>query len=157
MALSARSGRTEMLGRSRSKDTPVWSDAEVLIAESGAFLCGWAPDLFIGRGLPVPSWAWLNPAVHQGFEAITLQARAAEAGDIRWGTWEWVTGSIACLLVEMTREDPVEVERIQRERLLPLELSLISDDHVPVTSPSHLLALALESLRGRPIVQRRLS
>lgn len=118
-------------------------------AECEAFLAGAWVDYLEAHGEPVPSWSWLNRVVHAG--ESELRALAGALGRFRRHTDEWRQASafLAAELLDLAETTSRDVSGLQREVLVPLELSLFADSHSRRLTPGQLVARALVALPER--------
>ncbi|HMD46314.1 MAG TPA: hypothetical protein VKG43_09150, partial [Acidimicrobiales bacterium] len=121
-----------------------------LVEEVGAYLDGTALDLFCRRGALVPPWAWLNVLAHGSARAVEARARRHQEVFEPGGSWGWAVGVLATEMLRAAGGDRAELGRIQREVVLPLEISLLGRAPVSVPPPTQLVSIACARLRARP-------
>ena len=126
---------------------PVWEAA--LSAETEAFLQGRLVEHLAAAGRPVPAWAILNKLAHASphdlaelVDAIGTTGRQPEA---RPPAWLVAQAWLASRLVR-TSTEPDETSRLQRQLLIPLELSLIERSKTETLTPRHAITAASDAL-----------
>lgn len=121
--------------------------------ECAAFLTGGYRDYLETRGRPVPAWAWVNRLAH-GDHADIASAAARQSND---DTPEALIAAIAAAV--LTRlQDGVPLEALQRNSLVPLEMTLAAQAELPPTSSIELGRVLRSALTTRlpPPQTRRL-
>src|SRR5947209_5692555 len=114
--------------------------------EAGAFLLGRSAELFSRRREMVPWWAWLNAVAHRGPRELAELARnAGEESGSGAARGPLAAAVIAAALLKQSGGEEAAVSRLQRDRLIPLELELLCGK-VQVANPGQLLHLALVAL-----------
>jgi hypothetical protein len=130
-----------------------------LAREAEAFLGGSSVELFLARGLEVPTWAYVNQVAHADpdllwqlaaweptWEAGTTRPSGGRVGNLSW------RGAVAVLAIEILQlggGDRGSIRRIQLDRLLPLESVFMAPMARPV-SPEQLVARGRACLRDHP-------
>lgn len=119
-----------------------WGGSDVA-DEAAAYLDGRLLELLRaeGAGGLVPPWIWLNAVAHGDQERIAWLASDRVAGG---AGWRRVRAALADELLRVADGDPAEVARLQREVLVPLELSLAERKDL---EPASLLEIATQELR----------
>lgn len=99
--------------------------------ECEAFLTGTLVDYLAERGRPVPSWAWLAVLAHSDEErlvSLASEERVKVPADLR--AWWDVVAFLAGEVLDTARGLTWPCERLQRTRLVPLELELAAYNSV---------------------------
>jgi len=126
----------------------------VLLNDCEAVLSGRFVEHLELEGRSVPAWAWLNMLTHGSTEHLRAQRPSAAVCE-RWLDWRQARAFLAHEIVETAQHHSVSVGAIQREVLLPLELSLTSSNDAPAT-PAQLVGLVHEALESWRRVHRDL-
>ncbi|HXX91873.1 MAG TPA: hypothetical protein VEI83_16770 [Acidimicrobiales bacterium] len=127
-----------------------WRPAEKEFAIAcEAFVSGRYAQFLDDRGRPAPEWAWLNVLAHGG--RTTLEAIAA--GE-RWHCflatntriWEDALSFLAGEILQTAPPAEAGLAALQRDVLIPLELSLIRSRPRYALGPTHLARAVTEAL-----------
>ncbi len=109
-------------------------------------LRGGAPELFEMLG-SIPPWAYLNRVAHE--DPSQLEAIVASF-PVR-PNWDGFTALLAAELLETSGGDPVAIERLQRECLIPMELEMLRSGRPDLGHGAGPLLHACQSrLRAHP-------
>jgi hypothetical protein len=118
--------------------------------EIEAFLQGDLAEWLETSAAAVPSWALLNRLAHADRDELDhLNERelgSADAGSVT-GSHRWRAGQL--LLADYllaTTSSPEELDRVQREVLVPLELWLIGESRIEPFTPGEIVRLAWETV-----------
>ena len=125
----------------RRDERAIRNEADDLAAELEATLDGRLIERRRGLG-DVPEWEWVNVLAHSDWERLS---RLAAGGDpSSRSVWD---GAIMFLAGEMltTAGSPAGLLRLQRVRLIPLELEMLSGLH-PSPTPVALVGLVCREL-----------
>ena len=105
--------------------------------ECASFLAGqWCDEFDDGR--PVPVWAWVNQVAHADEATLRISA-VAQPSDRRSDRVRSTLARAVLAAADGGRELP----DLQRELLVPIELSLMTDD---AHSPRHVVELVTAAL-----------
>jgi hypothetical protein len=126
---------------------PVWEAA--LSAETEAFLQGRLVEHLAAAGRPVPAWAIVNKLAHASrhdlAELVDATASTDRQRDVRPPAWRVTQARLASRLVR-TSAEPNETSKLQRQLLIPLELSLIERSKTEILTPRQAIAAAADAL-----------
>ena len=113
--------------------------ARRLVREVEAFLPGSSQEWFFTRGRDIPGWAYINKVAHA--EPTRLAQLAAWAPDesTRCRGWREAVGILARDTIRAGAGDPRAIRHIQIDRLVALELVMIS--RASKVAPQGLVAL----------------
>lgn len=125
----------------RRDERAIRNEADDLTAELEATLDGRLIERRRGVG-DVPEWEWVNVLAHSGWDR--LLTLAAGGGSSSRSVWD---GAIMFLAGEMltTAGSRAGLLRLQRARLIPLELEMLSGLH-PSPTPVALVGLVCREL-----------
>jgi len=114
------------------------TDAQWLVSESEAFLCGHLAELMLRSWQHVPSWAWVNSLAHGTRQDI------AQLEDGRWGP------SLKFLAEEIlsVAEDDETLGELQHAALIPLELHMLASTDGAGPGARHLVHGVLGAIRS---------
>jgi hypothetical protein len=118
--------------------------------EVEAFLAGRLAEWLDAAGRRVPAWTVLNRVAHATWAelaALADEGLGRRAGRAAIDTYRWKAGQL--LLVDVlldTTSTPEDVERAQRDVLVPLELWLIRESAVEAYTSGEIVRVAWEAL-----------
>ncbi len=125
---------------------------EQLVEETEAFLTG--RYLEVGRpdteGTPV--WAQLNWIAHAPPGALLEEVVGCDGNDRLIGTWAWTVKTLLGELVVLSGGDPHVIVALQRDCVIPVELTLMVPDGRDVL-PADAASLAVTWMRSHPRVR----
>ena len=130
------------------------SATERLITETETFLSGDYADHLRRQRERVPAWARLNSLAHANLATIRLSKRSvgvkrvAALADWHEENWQRAEQVIAVELVELVKDEPDTLLRVQRRVLIPLELSFMKSEVAGGLSVSEFLDATLSALRS---------
>lgn len=128
---------------------------ECLAGRTESILAGQVRGRYVDEGLPVPPWAELNWLAHAQPSDIRACAAGRPGLNEPTGTWPWALRILARELVAHADENQDPIVELQRQCLIPMELTLMGHGSVGFL-PKHLVALGVLRLRshgharGRP-------
>jgi hypothetical protein len=119
-----------------------WGGSDVA-DEAAAYLDGRLLECLRAKGAGgiVPPWIWLNAVAHGDQERIAWLASDRSPGS---AGWRGARAALADELLRVADGDPVEVARLQRDVLVPLEMSLADRRDLV---PAGLLEIGTQELR----------
>jgi hypothetical protein len=120
-----------------------------LADEVEAFLSGMSGRWFLARRRDVPTWSYVNRVAHAPPDALRQLATWAPAGAFNDVSWRETIGLLAEEILEAAKGDPASIRRIQLDRLIPLELQIMSSG-ARIVAPCELLALGRACLHDHP-------
>jgi hypothetical protein len=124
-----------------------------LVEEASAFLDGRYAEAVADGTTGLPVWAELNRIAHRRPAEVTARrGDGAVARPVPLGSWAWAEEAIGEELTRLSRGDGERVARLQRECLVPLELSLMSPLFGNVL-PAEVVQLAVSRMRMHPAVR----
>ena len=133
----------------RALDSRSSWDSPGVADEAGAFLDGHLVESMKSAGTTVPPWMWLNAVAHGDQERLAWLASdlggAAVGGSGAAGGsgWRWARARLAAELLSAGNGDAAVVAALQRDVLVPLELSL---SHSEDLSPGALVDIVVAEL-----------
>lgn len=125
------------------------ADPEVLVAETEAVLAGRYAELLAADQRPVPPWAWTNILAHATAEAldeVSLPTLPAPGPHRAW--WHART-YLAGEVLEAGRRCG-SLARVQREALVPVELTLMSAPPAEQPTPGDWVRTVTAALDHHP-------
>lgn len=128
-----------------------WKSADdtTFLDECEAMLEGRGAEFHHDRGERVPAWAWINLLAH-GTEA-DLRMVASER--VASGDWQEARGYLAEELVCLIDAGLADLDRLQRDVLVPMELEAMREDTTSLARPPQIVVrvlAALDAHRTRP-------
>jgi hypothetical protein len=97
-----------------------------MVREVEAFLTGSAEEWFYTRGEDIPAWAYINKVAHADTDRLGRLAAWAPVEPTPCHGWREAVGVLARDTIAAGARDPRVIHRIQFDRLIGLELQLIS-------------------------------
>lgn len=118
-------------------------------AECEAFLAGGWVRYLEAHGEPVPSWSWLNRVAHAGESELRVIAGALGATRRDADEWRQASAFLAAEILDFAETKSWDVAGLQREVLVPLELSLLADPSSRQLTSGQLVVRALAAFPER--------
>jgi hypothetical protein len=118
-----------------------------MVREVEAFLSGSAEEWFYTRGEAIPAWAYINKVAHADPDRLGRLAAWAPDEPARCHGWREAVGVLARDTIAAGARDPRAIHRIQFDRLIGLELQLISRSSR--VAPETLVELGRASLNDQ--------
>ena len=120
--------------------------------EAEAFLTG-RYEAAVTRGAGgVPVWARVNWLAHASPSGLTALALDGRLEPTPLGSWAWAVHELARVIVELAQGNDSLIERLQRECMIPLEMTLLNPQFWPAL-PAEVVILAVNRLRSHPVVR----
>jgi hypothetical protein len=104
-----------------------------------AFLTGSSQEWFNSRGRDIPAWAYVNKVAHADPSQLGQFAASAPDEPSRCRGWREAVAILARDTIQAGAGDPGAIHHIQIDRLVTLELGLIS--RADKVAPDALVAL----------------
>ena len=103
------------------------SDREVrrFVLECDALLSGRSLEVYEWHRVPAPAWAQLNWIAHCEPSEILYRSQSELGLQRQGGTWPWAISTMAHEMVKRAGGCEAAIRRLQRECLIPLELTLL--------------------------------
>jgi hypothetical protein len=130
--------------RNRRSESRLAAEAETFLAGGGRE--GWTPDR------PMPPWMHINWLAHSTPSEIEERARAEWGLTRPSGSWGWAVSTVARELYVCSHGDDGLVLQLQRDCLIPMELSLMDPERREFL-PEQLVALGVPRLHAHPRVR----
>jgi hypothetical protein len=125
---------------------------EQLVEETEAYLDGRYLDVARPDTEGTPVWAQLNWIAHAPPGALLERAAGCDANDRFIGTWAWAVKALLGELVGLSGGDPQVVLALQRECVVPVELTLMVSECWDVL-PADAASVAVNRMRAHPQVR----
>lgn len=123
-----------------------------LVEETEAYLAGRYLDMARPDTEGTPVWAQLNWISHAPPDALLEQAVGHDANDRSIGTWAWAVKTLLRELMALSGGDPRVVLTLQRECVIPVELTVMVPDCWDLL-PADAASLAVSRMRAHPRVR----
>jgi hypothetical protein len=131
---------------------PEQTKDEQLVEETEAYLAGRYLDMARPDTEGTPVWAQLNWIAHAPPGALLERAIGCGAPDRFIGTWAWAVKTLMRELVVLSGGDPQVVLALQRDCVIPVELTLMTPDCRDVL-PADAASLVITRMRAHPRVR----
>lgn len=131
---------------------PEQTKDEQLVEETEAYLAGRYLDVARPATEGTPVWAQLNWIAHAPPGALLERAIGSDDNDRFIGTWAWAVKTLLRELMVLSGGDPQVVLVLQRDCVIPVELTLMVP-HCWDVLPAHAASLAVTRMRAHPRVR----